>query len=561
MRKTLSRKRKRNPKTIPPLPIQKPPQFPRFTELNGYQLIELNEDEITKAVTPEQLSNNESNELPLKEEKISSREYTRLRSKARSIEGHYITQQGYINIKENCFNCLMTDFNANELLYFNNRNDLLCYFQYCFQVKKRLLFTDQVTYSENKTDVLKCGNSFLNGWRFFIPKTMCKLCFMRMINMKSLMANIKTIFSDTEKDSQCKTNYRNYALFSPRFRNAFSLTKRIPNRKALKNAKRNRRSVAEKNNKYIKDSKSENKTQIIIIKDDIQDQNSPVIIERSYNPNIEFDKNRNILTINKKIFGDINIGFLNENIENNVKKKNEINKEDKLINVKDKKNIEKKNEKLSKTSISKNDDFLKMAKKTPKNFNKKEEKKSQPSSEEEIRKENIYKNRIITTELDNNQNIYLNSMKLFVNHAQRFLLPSLKTLITSFQQSEIILKTFIHNIPSFNPINYKITNQLRVKTNKPFFDIEVYNILIQEIQRYIDACNKIGMIFQELKDKFTFLLIELNKIEGDPNFFNAVYELATHFVDIFEGHKLCYSEIRQTLIEFIKYYSSFLEIY
>ena len=87
---------------------------------------------------------------------------------------------------------------------------------------------------------------------------------------------------------------------------------------------------------------SKNKTQIIIIKDDIQDQNSPVIIEKIYNPNIEFDKNRNILTINKKIFGDINIGFLKENVENNVKKKNEISKEDKLINSKDKKNIEKK---------------------------------------------------------------------------------------------------------------------------------------------------------------------------------------------------------------------------
>ena len=202
-----------------------------------------------------------------------------------------------------------------------------------------------------------------------------------------------------------------------------------------------------------------------------------------------------------------------------------------------------------------------MAKKIPKNFNKKEEKKSQPQIEEEKKKEIIYKNRIITSELDNNQNTYLSSMKLFVNHARSFILPSLKTLLTSFQHSDIILKTFIHNIPSFNPLNYKITNQLGVKTNKPFFDIGIYSILIQEVQGYIDACDKIGMIFKELKEKFTFLLIELNKIECDPNFFNAVYELATHFIDIFEQYRSRSLETKQILFDFIKYYGNFLEMY
>ena len=548
MRKNLSRKRKRYLKKTPAQHIQKTPSFPRFTELNGYKLIELNEDEITKAFTSERLSNSESNEQPLKEEKISPKEYTRLRGKARSIEGHYTTQQGYVNIKENCFNCLMTDFNANELLYFNNRNDLLCYFQYCFQVKKRLLFTNKINYLENKTDVLKCGNSFLNGWRFFIPKTMCKPCFMRMINMKSLMSHIKTIFSDIEKNSQCKTNYRNYALFSPRFRSAFCLTKRIPNRKALKNTKRNR-SIA---NKKFKNSVPKNKSQIIIIKDDIQNQNSSVIIENNYNPNVEFDENQNILTISKKILGDINIEFLNENIENIPKKKNKINKEDEIMNAKDKKNIEENNEKISKIITTKKDDFLEIPKINLENNKKKEEKENQTLDEEEKYKKILYK-------MNNNLFLYINCMRVFVNYSQTFLIPYLRILVYSFQQSEIILKSFIQNISGFNPLNYKLTNNLALKTNKSLYDLETYGTF-QEIQRYFDVSNKTIMIFNVLTEKFTSLLIELNKIEIEPNFFKGVLDLANYFSDIYEIHKLFNLRIRQNLDEFIKFYNNFIEI-
>ena len=547
MRKTLSRKRKRNPKSTPTPSLQKTSAFPRFTELNGYKLIELNEDEVIKTVSTEQLSNSESNELPLKEEKLSSKEYTRLRGKARSIEGHFTSQQECVRIKENCFNCLMTDFNPNELLYFNNRNDLLCYFQYCFQVKKRLLFTDKVTYLENKSDILKCGNSFLNGWRFFIPKTMCKPCFMRIINMKSLVSHIKTIFSDTDKDSQCKTNYRNYALFSPRFRNAFSLTKRIPNRKALKNAKRNRRIIIENNTPVFKTPEPKNKSQIIIIKDDIQDQNSPVIIERNYNPNIEFDVNQNILTINKKILGDINTVFSNENIGNNLKKKNEINKE--IMNAKDKKNTEKKNEKISKNNIPKNEDLLKIEKKHSKNLNKKEEKKIQNLTEEEKRKEILYKAKARTNELDNNKNIYLNCVKLILKNTQSVFFPLLGFLVNTFNYSESLLKEFIRSISVY-------FTQLGMKSNKSFFEIGAYYAIFQEVQGYIDMSNKTGMFFKVLMEKFTILLLELHKIGVDPILLNSICEIVKEFSDTSERYKSYNLQTRQVLIDFIKFYES-----
>ena len=41
--------------------------------------------------------------------------------KAQAIEGYYLGKGEDTKINENCFNCLMNDFQANELLYFCKR--------------------------------------------------------------------------------------------------------------------------------------------------------------------------------------------------------------------------------------------------------------------------------------------------------------------------------------------------------------------------------------------------------------------------------------------------------
>ena len=153
--------------------------------LNGFNIIELNEEEINLDLISDVQS-------------LSESEFLRMKKKAQAIEGYYLGKGEDAKINENCFNCLMNDFQANELLYFTKRKDLLVYLRYCFYFLKNILFIDNQIYTENKYDLDKCNTNYLNGWKFFIPKTMCKGCFLQMINMEHLFGNLKTIFSDID---------------------------------------------------------------------------------------------------------------------------------------------------------------------------------------------------------------------------------------------------------------------------------------------------------------------------------------------------------------------------
>ena len=336
MKQNLSRKRKRsNPKNNTSFSKEKKPTPPKSFQLNGFELIELSEkEEINPVISIEKKAAVEKNKAMIKGDYSKSKEYTRLRGKARNVETYYISKHGRVNIKENCFNCLMTDFNANELLYFNNRKDLMGYIEYCFFAKKRLFFFNKRYYLENKNEVMKFGNSFLNGWKFFIPKTMCKACFMQMLNTRLFATHLKSIFSDTDKNSSCKTNYRNYALFNPKFRSVFSLTKRMPNKRRSKRSRRlsNLKRTISNQKIYAEEFK----------KNDAQ-QNKSFAIKK--NPDVIFNENNNTLTINKKILGDINIK-VNDEKQNNM---TNLNKEQKTNLVKSniKKNDVKEKDKTS----------------------------------------------------------------------------------------------------------------------------------------------------------------------------------------------------------------------
>ena len=180
--------------------------------INGFNIIELKEEEINSEIISD-LSN------------VSESEITRIKKKAQAIEGYYLTKGDDAKINENCFNCLMNDFTANELLYFTKRKDLLDYLRYCFYFLKNIIFLDNQIYSENKYDLGKCDTNYLNGWKFFIPKTMCKGCFLQMINMEHLLGNLKTIFSDIDPSTLRKNFRRNRSHFNQRIRLARSLHK------------------------------------------------------------------------------------------------------------------------------------------------------------------------------------------------------------------------------------------------------------------------------------------------------------------------------------------------
>ena len=182
-------------------------------QINGFNIIELNEEEIKEGYQP--IVN-----------LFSEREKQRLEKKAKSIEEYYYyikTEDEKIN--ENCFNCLMNNFKPNELLYFSKRKDLIDYLKYCFYFLKNILFLDNQIYIENRYDLDKCDANYLNGWRFFIPKTVCRACFLQIINMEHLFGNLKTIFSDIDSHIPSKSLSRNRPHFNSRARNSGSMNR------------------------------------------------------------------------------------------------------------------------------------------------------------------------------------------------------------------------------------------------------------------------------------------------------------------------------------------------
>ena len=181
--------------------------------INGFSIIQLNEEEINLDSFSD-LSN------------LQEKEITRIKKKAQSIEEYYIGKGKDSKINENCFNCLMNNFHENELLYFAKRKDLLTYLKYCFYFMKKILFTDNQIYTENKYDLDKCDIHYLSGWKFFIPKTMCRGCFLQMINMEHLFGNLKTIFSDVDATTLRRNFHRNRSHFNSRLRTENSAQKK-----------------------------------------------------------------------------------------------------------------------------------------------------------------------------------------------------------------------------------------------------------------------------------------------------------------------------------------------
>ena len=271
-------------------------------EIEGFNVIEL--------LYIESLSNNkfsESEEIELKEsnnknldllgkESLNKEIITRTRLK--EIEDHYVSQYGITQVNENCFRCLMTNFLSNELLYFSSRQNLFDYCKHCFVNKKKKIFLDEDIYEQNKEQFFTVNQNFLNSWRFFIPKTICKGCFMQLINQKGIIYSLKNIFSDTDVDSSCKTNYRNYAKFSKSFRKTFSIG--IKKGKSKKNKSHN-----------INDVNKKSKLEMIELSDsetiDINNSIKKIKKEKiKYNPEVEYDRIKNIIYINKSIFNDKN---------------------------------------------------------------------------------------------------------------------------------------------------------------------------------------------------------------------------------------------------------------
>jgi hypothetical protein len=251
-------------------------------KINGFNIIELNEDE----------EDNQS-DLNLEDEEINNltqKEKQSLINVSKKCENYYMNQYGetYINIP--CFKCLYNSFYTNELLYFPNRKTLLNYLKYCFLFLKKNLFIDHSIYINNKYELKKCDNSYLINWKFFIEKTICKICFMEVINMKMLFGNLKIIFCDVEKETYFKE---------------------LQN----KGRNHNRRHVVVKNRK--KHQSQKNNTVSNKVKNN-------ALIANFYNINVSFNSDKNIIIIKKSALGNIINDLLKNKQNQNIKRK-EIN--------------------------------------------------------------------------------------------------------------------------------------------------------------------------------------------------------------------------------------------
>jgi hypothetical protein len=238
--------------------------------INSFNIIELNEEEISPENDPD---------LNI----FSEREIQRIKKKAISIEEYYSNGSEDAKITENCFNCLMNNFRPNELLYFSKRKDLLTYLKYCFYFLKNILFLDYHTYIKNRFDLDKCDINYLNGWKFFIPKTVCRACFLQIINMEHLFGNLKTIFSDIDINLTSRNMRRNRSHFNPRIRTSHSARRY--------------------SNNHHNENTEERKNIIVIPK-----KESKIKIKNSKNnQNITYDDKKGVISIKKDILGDIGI--------------------------------------------------------------------------------------------------------------------------------------------------------------------------------------------------------------------------------------------------------------
>ena len=272
----------------------------KLIQINDFNIIELNEEEISIDIEPN---------INI----FTEREILRLKKKAKQIEEYYSNKSEDANINENCFNCLMNNFKPNELLYFSKRKDLLTYLKYCFYFLKKMLFFDNQIYIENRYDLDKCDTNFFNGWKFFIPKTVCRACFLQIINSEHLFGNIKTIFSDVDQHVVTRSIHRNRSHINSRSRSSHSM-----NRNNIK--------------KIIDliENESDSKNKIIIPEKESHKRIKKIKHNNKSNHNISYDDKNGLISIKKDILGEFGTLVNNrkeENIKKNKNYKKKINSE------------------------------------------------------------------------------------------------------------------------------------------------------------------------------------------------------------------------------------------
>ena len=484
--------------------------------LNGFNIIELNEEE--------------SNLINIQNSHISEEEIQKIKKKAYSVENYYSNKSEESTIKENCFNCLLNGFNSNELLYFNKKKDLLIYLKYCFYFLRNILFLDEHIYIKNRYDLEKCDINYLKGWKFFIPKTVCRSCFLQIVNMDNLFQGIKNIFIDISSKQISKRIY-----IKRRFKNKIRIKNPLIKYNNINNKKINKNKLEEKYIINIPKPKNEaNKSLVDNANNYLNENHSissyPIKNDRLSIKNDIFGKNGNLNHIdiendNKaKIYMKNPISKLNEEINNRM---NELNVIEIKINENefiDKENIDEKNEEHNKNNnynkINKNGLIKSEQNKINNNYLIKHKNTASQNifSTNDIKKDKfqINENEKIKNSNKPKINMYLYYLIFNKKHISN------KIIIKLFYKLNVFKDILLYLIIHIEIFKEKIMNYIFIKSNiisngihqyeKYFFSL--YNEASKVKKNYDDIINKV------MRDSIPTILSNILKLKGKSNIRN-----------------------------------------
>ena len=479
-------------------------------KINGFSIIEL--DETNEDLYP-------SEDIP----DIETKKGFQLKKKAEYVENYYMNYSEEELSNVHCSKCYMNGFSKNELLYFKDRKSLISYLKYCFIFLKKNLFMNHSIYMNNRYELFKIDHTYLIGFHFLIPKTICKSCFIQLINKKFLLSEMKNEITDYDKGVYEEIN-------TPK--------------KSLNLLKKKRK---RKENLIISEKKEKNKDKDLINSFHEEKaiksiQISPIVIPLSrtetpkkkpkrkrigkfgikkrqkrknkikikkYNENVNYDRFNNTLIINKKILKNLDMKEENEvkrgdldqiKININIKEKDKIfisSKQEETKEIIDKeKTVKNTNINMNKV---KNEKFLEKIKKKKK--------------EKSIEHKN--KNTIIINKINNSNgigDININKVGLTQINNNNSLSNNLPIIpIYLLNQQKILGDSFII-LNNLEKINLLCNNIYNIMKENPFNTLN--SIIVPLISNLIENINNINNKINEnrILIKHALLIIKKNLI-------------------------------------------------
>ena len=425
--------------------------------INGFTIIELDEEK-----------KDYINLIPSYEEDINigKKQKIHLESRAKNVENYYSVYQDGVVPNVNCSRCFLSNFTSNDLLYFKDRKALILYLKYCFIYLKRSIFMNHFLYMKNKNELNKINQSFYNGWKFLIPKTICKACFIQLINMEYLFSNIKNIICDyygTNKISP-PPQTKNPHLLNNKRRRVISKNKKkkIPIQKEVIHLDDKSNGINTQitpivipiHENVIIQKKKRRNTNNVFKKRKIK--NIKKNIKKKYNENIIYDEKNNILIINKKGIRNLQIDedslIINKIINDNKKNTTNIEKENQNQN-------NKKDEKLKFISRNKDESDSLTNKKTVKKDKKNEINVNENKDINDNNNKNYSNNNNIPKNIDKKNTIIINNFNNNNSKSDEINMNKVGLIQINNNQFEN------NNLNNYSNNDFNITNSLKQKNN------------------------------------------------------------------------------------------------